>query len=136
MQLVTLLILPSALLSVQLLGFATDANVPGEVVVPYVDWPAIVKMWMVVGCFGLASRWLEKAQHLSSNTIEQATCYSPVWLIQNRESLLLWLWCLTQPVCLVASGWNIERPFQRMRFGPAATSPAQPPFAVAGPEFG
>jgi GNAT superfamily N-acetyltransferase len=37
---------------------------------------------------------------------------------------------------LVASGWNIERPFQRMRFGPAAISPAQPPFAVAGPEFG
>ena len=37
---------------------------------------------------------------------------------------------------LVASGWNIERPFQRMRFGQAAISPAQPPFAVAGPEFG
>jgi GNAT superfamily N-acetyltransferase len=37
---------------------------------------------------------------------------------------------------LVASGWNIERPFQRMCFGPAAISPAQPPFAVAGPEFG
>lgn len=37
---------------------------------------------------------------------------------------------------LVASGWNIERPFQRMRFGPAAIAPAQPPFAVAGPEFG
>ena len=37
---------------------------------------------------------------------------------------------------LVASGWNIERPFQRMRLGPTTTSPAQPPFAVAGPEFG
>jgi GNAT superfamily N-acetyltransferase len=37
---------------------------------------------------------------------------------------------------LVASGWNIERPFQRMRFGPAPISPAQLPFAVAGPEFG
>ena len=37
---------------------------------------------------------------------------------------------------LVRSGWNIERPFQRMRFGPAAVSPAQLPFAVAGPEFG
>jgi GNAT superfamily N-acetyltransferase len=37
---------------------------------------------------------------------------------------------------LVASGWNIERPFQRMRFGPAPVSPAQLPFAVAGPEFG
>jgi GNAT superfamily N-acetyltransferase len=37
---------------------------------------------------------------------------------------------------LVATGWNIERPFQRMRFGPATVSPAQLPFAVAGPEFG
>jgi hypothetical protein len=37
---------------------------------------------------------------------------------------------------LAASGWNIERPFQRMRFGSAIVSPAQPPFAVAGPEFG
>jgi Acetyltransferase (GNAT) domain len=37
---------------------------------------------------------------------------------------------------LVQSGWNIERPFQRMRFGPATAPPAQLPFAVAGPEFG
>jgi GNAT superfamily N-acetyltransferase len=37
---------------------------------------------------------------------------------------------------LVSSGWNVERPFQRMRFGPATVAPLQPPFAVAGPEFG
>ena len=37
---------------------------------------------------------------------------------------------------LLATGWNIERPFQRMRFGPAPVSPAQLSFAVAGPEFG
>jgi GNAT superfamily N-acetyltransferase len=37
---------------------------------------------------------------------------------------------------LIRFGWNIERPFQRMRFGPAAVAPAQLPFAVAGPEFG
>jgi GNAT superfamily N-acetyltransferase len=37
---------------------------------------------------------------------------------------------------LIASGWSIERPFQRMRFGPPPVSPAQLPFAVAGPEFG
>ena len=37
---------------------------------------------------------------------------------------------------LVRAGWNIERPFQRMRLGPATTTPAQLPFAVAGPEFG
>ena len=37
---------------------------------------------------------------------------------------------------LVRSGWNIERPFQRMRFGRPIAPPAQLPFAVAGPEFG
>jgi GNAT superfamily N-acetyltransferase len=37
---------------------------------------------------------------------------------------------------LTATGWNIERPFQRMRFGRATALSAAPPFAVAGPEFG
>jgi GNAT superfamily N-acetyltransferase len=37
---------------------------------------------------------------------------------------------------LTGSGWNIERPFQRMRFGSAAAQAVEPPFAVAGPEFG
>jgi GNAT superfamily N-acetyltransferase len=37
---------------------------------------------------------------------------------------------------LTASGWTIERPFQRMRFGLATTKVLQPPFAVAGPEYG
>ena len=37
---------------------------------------------------------------------------------------------------LTDSGWTIERPFQRMRFGRAATQDAKPPFAVAGPEYG
>jgi GNAT superfamily N-acetyltransferase len=37
---------------------------------------------------------------------------------------------------LTASGWKIERPFQRMCFGRAATLPAELPFAVAGPEYG
>jgi GNAT superfamily N-acetyltransferase len=37
---------------------------------------------------------------------------------------------------LTGSGWEIERPFQRMRFGAATTQPAELPFAVAGPEFG
>ena len=37
---------------------------------------------------------------------------------------------------LTNSGWNIERPFQRMRFGRATTQAAELPFAVAGPEFG
>jgi GNAT superfamily N-acetyltransferase len=37
---------------------------------------------------------------------------------------------------LTNSGWSIERPFQRMRFGRTTALPAQLPFAVAGPEFG
>jgi GNAT superfamily N-acetyltransferase len=37
---------------------------------------------------------------------------------------------------LTASGWTIERPFQRMRFGTAVVLPAKSPFAVAGPEYG
>jgi GNAT superfamily N-acetyltransferase len=37
---------------------------------------------------------------------------------------------------LTSSGWTIERPFQRMRFGGATARPAQLPFAVAGPEYG
>jgi GNAT superfamily N-acetyltransferase len=37
---------------------------------------------------------------------------------------------------LTNSGWTIERPFQRMRFGRATINPTEQPFAVAGPEFG
>jgi GNAT superfamily N-acetyltransferase len=37
---------------------------------------------------------------------------------------------------LTASGWTIERPFQRMRFGRMTTQNAELPFAVAGPEYG
>jgi GNAT superfamily N-acetyltransferase len=37
---------------------------------------------------------------------------------------------------LTDSGWSIERPFQRMRFGRAAITAMAPPFAVAGPEYG
>jgi GNAT superfamily N-acetyltransferase len=37
---------------------------------------------------------------------------------------------------LTSSGWTIERPFQRMRFGSATIAAEETPFAVAGPEFG
>ena len=37
---------------------------------------------------------------------------------------------------LTASGWTVERPFQRMRFGPVRSAGDEMPFAVAGPEFG
>jgi GNAT superfamily N-acetyltransferase len=37
---------------------------------------------------------------------------------------------------LMRAGWTMERPFQRMRFGRTAVQASEPPFAVAGPEFG
>jgi GNAT superfamily N-acetyltransferase len=37
---------------------------------------------------------------------------------------------------LTASGWSIERSFQRMRFGRPTTQTVELPFAVAGPEYG
>jgi GNAT superfamily N-acetyltransferase len=37
---------------------------------------------------------------------------------------------------LIGSGWTIERPFQRMRFGRAPAQLKGLPFAVAGPEYG
>jgi GNAT superfamily N-acetyltransferase len=37
---------------------------------------------------------------------------------------------------LTGSGWTIERPFQRMRFGRAPAEFKSLPFAVAGPEYG
>jgi GNAT superfamily N-acetyltransferase len=37
---------------------------------------------------------------------------------------------------LTGGGWAVERPFQRMRFGRARSQVGEPPFAVAGPEFG
>jgi hypothetical protein len=37
---------------------------------------------------------------------------------------------------LLNSGWTIERPFQRMRFGRSTVMSSELPFAVAGPEYG
>lgn len=37
---------------------------------------------------------------------------------------------------LTDSGWTIERPFQRMRFGRTSVLSVELPFAVAGPEYG
>ena len=37
---------------------------------------------------------------------------------------------------LMRAGWTLERSFQRMRFGRAASQAGELPFAVAGPEFG
>jgi GNAT superfamily N-acetyltransferase len=37
---------------------------------------------------------------------------------------------------LSGSGWSVERPFQRMRFGGTVAPGPELPFAVAGPEFG
>ena len=79
MQLVYFLFLPSALLSTHLLSFAAFERTSSGHVTLAVDWHVLLNMWLVVACFGL---------------------------LRNRESLLLWLWCLLQPICLVASGWT------------------------------
>lgn len=52
------------------------------------------------------------------------------WLLDAISSQAEFLMGLT------GSGWTIERPFQRMRFGRATTQAKELPFAVAGPEFG
>jgi GNAT superfamily N-acetyltransferase len=52
------------------------------------------------------------------------------WLLDAVSSQEAFLRGLTD------TGWTIERPFQRMRFGRATKAAAELPFAVAGPEFG
>ena len=52
------------------------------------------------------------------------------WLLDAVHSLDDFLQGLT------ASGWTVERPFQRMRFGRTTMPADELPFAVAGPEFG
>ncbi len=110
MQLVYFLFLPSALISNQLLHFAADGATPSLVESGAIDWHACLNMWLVVGCFALAARWLEKAQRqcfdgsMANKALSDQA--QTVWMLRNRESLLLWLWCLLQPICLVASGWT------------------------------
>ena len=79
MQLVYFLFLPFALLSNHLLSFAECEPTSSEYAVLAVDWHVLLKMFLVIACFGL---------------------------LRNRESLMLWLWCPLQPICLVASGWT------------------------------
>jgi len=110
MQLVFFLLLPSALLSNQFLIFAAADNAYCNGANSIVDWHAILNVWFVVGCFGLASRWLEKVQQQCFEAVfvseSQKNLSSPVWMLRHREPFLLWLWCLMQPICLVATGWT------------------------------
>ena len=110
MQLVYFLLLPSALLSTQLLSFAADNSSVASHERQIIDWNALLHMWLVVGSFALAARWLEKMQHtyLEGSVVQNADnkTRKPIWMLHHRESLLLWLWCIVQPVCFVASGWT------------------------------
>lgn len=103
MQLVYFLLLPSALISNQLLSFPAKGSTSDDLGMGMVDWTAWLNMWLVVGCFALSSRWLEKAQRQCLGGIAMG---QSVWIMRHRESLLLWFWCFLQPVCLVASGWT------------------------------
>ena len=110
MQLVYFLLLPSALLSNQLLGFATPEPTASGTANFVAEWQVWLNMWFVVGCFALAARWLDKLQRrgfdIARASNGRVMALSPAWMLTNRESLLLWLWCAVQPICLVASGWT------------------------------
>ncbi len=110
MQLVYFLILPSALLSNQLLVIATPEPTASGTANLVAEWQVWLNMWFVVGCFALAARWLEKLQRRGFDVDRaingRVVVLSPAWMLIHRESLLLWLWCVLQPICLVASGWT------------------------------
>ncbi len=110
MQLVYFLLLPFALLSIPLQSFAIRVNDTNGQTAQVVDWRVLINMWLVIGCFGLSARWLGKAQSQYFDAIvdrnQGVRWFAPVWVICNGESLLIWLWCLLQPICLVASGWT------------------------------
>ena len=110
MQLVYFLLLPFALLSNPLQSFAIRVNETNGQTAQVVDWRVWINIWLVIGCFGLSARWLGKAQGQYFNAIvdrnQGGRWFAPVWVICNGESLLIWLWCLLQPICLVASGWT------------------------------
>ncbi len=110
MQLVYFLILPSALLSNNLLPFVADGGSSSLYETGAIDWNAWINMWLVVGCFALAARWLERAQRQWFDgcrvSNERGGWMQAVWMPGNPTCLLLWLWCLLQPILLVASGWT------------------------------
>ena len=122
MQFVYFLLLPSALLSNFLQSSATNVNDVGQQATQAVDWRVLLNIWMVIGCFGLSARWLEKAQRQCFDAIvTRNNCENWVaseWVFRNRDSLLIWLWCLLQPICLVASGWT--RWTQHFMFAPSS----------------
>lgn len=109
MTFVYFLMLPSALLSNHLVSYSGTELTSGVHSSLGVAGQAMLNMWFVIGCFALAARWLELAQRHISFTSDQSDelgWISPVHLLRNRESLLLWLWCVLQPICLVCSGWT------------------------------
>ena len=110
MQLVYFLLLPFALLSNPLQSFAIKVNDADGQGAQVVDWQVLLNLWLVIGCFGISARWLRKAQQQCFEAIvvpnHRARLFAPFSVLCNGESLLIWLWCLLQPICFVASGWT------------------------------
>ena len=82
-----------------------------------------------------------KARHIGpllANGPEQALALVNEIVSSESGPLLIDAVYEQQPLLngLTDSGWNIERPFQRMRFGAVAALRTELPFAVAGPEYG
>lgn len=116
MQMVYFLLLPMAMMSGAIVGSSfmePSAGPPlagGDIGSDQLR-SVLLATWMFVGVFALMARWLAWAQQKivdqslrDSVQTGQSTTRVP-WLFRNRDSLVMWLWCLCQPVGLAATGW-------------------------------
>jgi Zn-dependent protease with chaperone function len=89
-------------------------------------WYAAIVVGLVSASFGIAARWLEVIriqfvadrlnlptgndpnENDASGGIDMPRTSPPTipWWLRKRQSVLLWCWCLFQPICLAASGWS------------------------------
>jgi GNAT superfamily N-acetyltransferase len=101
---------------------------PGSRIVSYGDAMALVRDGRSARHIGpiLAGR-ADQALALVGAIVHSETRSWLIDAVHGREEFLNGL---------TDTGWNVERPFQRMRFGRANATSAELPFAVAGPEFG
>ena len=101
---------------------------PGSRIVSYGDAMALVRDGRTARHIGpILADGADQALALVDAIVHSETGSWLIDAVHGREEFLNGL---------TDTGWNVERPFQRMRFGRATTTAAELPFAVAGPEFG
>lgn len=116
MHMVYFLLLPMAMMSGAIVGSSVmentaielglDGSIPGSQL-----RSVLLSTWLFVGVFALMARWLAWAQQkiVESYSVSEApatpSSQRVPWLFRNRDSLVIWLWCLCQPVGLAATGW-------------------------------